>query len=129
MQAVGAGTQRPDSVGRSAKLPDGRSRDERIAQAFDTSAFTQPANFRFGNLGRTVPDLRTDGVRNLDLSIFKNWTIRERARLQLRGEFFNSLNYAQLDRPNSSFNTAAFAVITAQASTPRQIQVSLRLNF
>ena len=85
--------------------------------------------FRFGNLGRTVPGLRTDGIRSLDLSIFKNWPFRERARLQLRGEFFNALNYAQLDRPNSSFNTAAFGVITAQASTPRQIQVSLRVNF
>ena len=47
---------------------------------FNTSAFINPPNFTYGNLGRTVPDLRTPGTANFDCSLIKNTRLRERVR-------------------------------------------------
>src|ERR1043166_2801346 len=49
------GTERPNSTGVSAKL-HGPVKD-RLDRYFDTSQFTQPAAFTFGNLSRTLPDV------------------------------------------------------------------------
>ncbi len=45
----------------------------------------------FGNMGRNI--FRGPGFVDWDASISKAWNIRERFKLQLRGEFFNLLNH------------------------------------
>jgi hypothetical protein len=45
----------------------------------------------FGNFGRNV--LRDQGFKDWDMSIFKNWTIKERYGIQARWEVFNVLNH------------------------------------
>ena len=47
-----------------------------------------------GNLGRNA--LYGPGFADVDLSVFKNFSIRERLRLQLRAEMFNVLNRINL---------------------------------
>jgi hypothetical protein len=49
-----------------------------------------------GNAARTL--LRGPGINNWDVSLYKNFPIRERVRLQLRGEFYNAFNRA-VQRP------------------------------
>jgi hypothetical protein len=52
---------------------------------------TPPSPGQFGSMGRNVvygPD-----YVNLDFSVIKTFTYRERVRLELRGEFFNILNH------------------------------------
>ena len=70
-------------------LAGGRSTASQLAQWFDTSTFSQPASFTFGNVSRTLSDVRSPGVVNFDVSLFKNLVFKERVTLQFRSEFFN----------------------------------------
>ena len=88
--------------------------------------FSQPAAFTFGNTGATFPLLRTDSVRNLDLSLFKHFTCLVGVRLQARIEAFNALNTLQFGSPNTSVASTSFGVVNSQANAARQIQFGLK---
>ncbi|MBM3758749.1 MAG: TonB-dependent receptor [Acidobacteria bacterium] len=131
---TGANNQRanrPDSTGKSPAI------DNPTAQRwFDTTAFVNPAPFTFGNVGRTIPDVRTPGTKNFDLSFIKNTRIVERFNLQFRTEMFNFMNNVNLGAPNAAFSpgpsgfnqSGNFGVITS-ARDARTIQLSLKLMF
>jgi hypothetical protein len=121
---------RPNNNGTSALL--GGSIIDRVNshQYFNTSVFSQPAAFTFGNTSRTLPDVRSPGIRNLDLSMFKNFKPMETLTLQFRAEAFNATNTVQFSAPGTSLNTpSTFGVIAGQANSPRQIQFGLKLLF
>ena len=122
-----AGTQRPNWSGVNA-TKDGRIQD-RLGAYFDTSVFSFNAPFTFGNAPRIMPNLRGPGAANFDLSLFKNTRITEKLRLQFRAEAFNAFNRAQFNVPNTSINSSAFGRISAQANSPRDIQLALKLQF
>jgi len=113
--------------GRSGKL-DGPIHD-RLLRYFDTSVYSQPAAFTFGNMANYAPDLRGPGIRNWDISMFKEFRIKERATLQFRTEAFNALNRVQFGAPNTSVTSNQFGQISTQANSPRQIQFGLKLLF
>ena len=69
----GARTQ-PNSTGADPRL-DGPVED-RLSRYFDTTVYSQPAAFQFGNEPIFSPLLRAHGVRNVDLSLFKSFPIR-----------------------------------------------------
>ncbi len=111
------------------------SRESRLNEWFNVSCFAAPAPFTLGNVPRTMPNLRMDGVHNLDFALFKNFPLsREGGRvfLQLRGESFNMLNTPQFGSPVSSNCpcnggnnvNGRFGVINSQANNPRLIQVA-----
>jgi hypothetical protein len=82
---------------------------------------------------RTFPqmfnNLRSDAANNVDLSLLKNFRIAEKIFAQLRFETFNSFNRTQFSAPNLSPTSQAFGTITAQANTPRSVQLGLKLKF
>lgn len=92
---------------------------------FDTSAFQAPAPFTFGNAGRGI--LRGPRQVFLDSSIHKNFGWRERMNVQVRGDFLNFFNHANLGRPNDVMNSAGFGVSTPGGS--RVVQLGLRILF
>jgi hypothetical protein len=109
----------------SGKL-DG-SVDSRLNRYFDTSVFSQPSPFTFGTVGERLPDIRSDGVRNFDLSLFKEFsTLRERLRVQFRAEALNAFNTPRFGSPNTSVTSSSFGIISSQANTPRQTQFGLK---
>ena len=110
-------------------MPDGRSTASQLAQWFDTATFSQPASFAFGNVSRTLSDVRSPGVVNFDVSLFKNLVFKERVTLQFRSEFFNVLNHPNFGPPNTSFGDRAFGTISSTALLPRVGQLALKLNF
>jgi len=122
-------TQRPNVNGRDPALPSGRPTDEMIAKWFDTSVFSQPAPFTFGNLGRVMPALRADGTRAWDFSLFKNFPVGEAMRVEFRAEFFNFTNSPVFAVPGQAFGNAQFGVVSAQANSPRQVQLGLKFYF
>lgn len=104
------------------------------------AAFTLPPLGQFGNLSRGL--VRQPALTNVDFSLNKNWTMKERYRLQFRAEFFNLLNHASFNGfGNTAFITnqpapgsitttpnGGFGVLNSDRG-PRNIQFGLKLNF
>ncbi len=130
-QQFGAGTPRPNVTPGCNKNVPGNA----VARQhgwFNTSCFTQPSNYGFGNERRTDPSLRTQGIANWDAAIFKGTAITEQINLQFRAEAFNLFNRVQFGQPNTvccSNSNASFGVISSQLNLPRVIQFALRLSF
>lgn len=117
-------TTRPNVVtGVNPYVTDGQS----AARWLNAAAFSQPAPYTTGNAG--VNSLIGPGLTQVDCSLLKNTTVKENWRLQFRAEFFNVLNHVNLGTPNSSVGANQFGTITSVASSPRQIQLGLKLLF
>jgi hypothetical protein len=102
-------------------------------QWFDTSVFplraangAAGATYSYGNEGIGV--IRSPGLVQMDVSVVRNFQIRERFRLQFRAEFFNLFNHANFQFPNLNADTSAFGKITG-ALDPRQSQFALKASF
>ena len=122
---------RPNSTGISARLDNPTS-----DRWFDTTQFVNPPLFTYGNVSRTLPDVRSPGIADFDLSLIKDTAITERSKLQFRAEAFNFVNHTNLGTPNASFSAGAnglnvsssFGTITS-ARDPRIMQLGLKLIF
>lgn len=130
--AIGAFTQanRANNNGKSAKLDI--DAHDRLARWFDTSVFSQPAAFTFGNVGTLLPDVYNHWVNNNDLSLFKQFRLSERNenfKLQFRAEAFNAFNRVRFGSPNVDVNSGAFGQVQSQQNDPRQLQFGLKLLF
>ena len=69
------------------------------------------------------------GLETLNLSVFKNFPIRERLKFQFRFEMFNALNHANFKNPSSTFGTGSFGNITDTSTANRNIQLGAKLIF
>jgi hypothetical protein len=118
---------RANSVGRSGKFTG--PAQSRLDAYFDRFAYTQPVAFTFGNMGPRLPDVRSDGTYNFDLSVFKNFHATERVNVQFRAEALNAFNTPRFGGPNTSVTSSTFGAITSQANAPRQIQMGLKILF
>lgn len=124
-QANAYGGSRPNSTGQSAKLS---SSERSLDRWFNTSVFTQPPAYSFGNVSRTLPDVRNPGSAVTNLSLFKYFGIREGLRAQFRLEAFNAFNRTSLGWPSTSLGGPSFGRITSWGG-PRNVQLALKLNF
>ena len=109
-------------------LRDATLSNPTVDRWFDTSAFTSPAAFTFGNAGRNI--LRAQGKMNFDISVFRRFPLpfREGMALEFRVESFNTLNTTQFGTPISNFSNVTFGKVTS-ASGERQLQMGLKVNF
>ena len=103
-------------------------------QYFNPNAFVLPPTGTYGNVGRNV--LTGPGLAGLDFSVLKTTSLSEKVHLQFRAEFFNLLNRANFGSPNavvfssaSSTPATTAGVITSTATTSRQIQFGLKVQF
>ncbi len=120
--------QRPNVSG-DPFLPSNRPTQDKLAKWFEPSVFSQPAAFTFGSAPRVLPNVRSDAMKNFDLSLFKNFAITEHSQVQFRGEFFNAFNAPQFNLPGQTFGAAGFGVVSSQLNNPRQIQFGLKILF
>jgi outer membrane receptor protein involved in Fe transport len=96
---------------------------------FNTDCFAIPALFTYGNESRTDSALRTPGVANYDMALYKDTSIREKLTFQLRIEAFNLFNRVQFGSPNTTIGNPQVGQITSQLNQPRLLQVAGRFNF
>jgi Carboxypeptidase regulatory-like domain len=113
--------------------PGGRAR---LNSWFNTSCFSAPADFTFGDEPRVDSSLRADGVDNFDFAVFKNILMDREGRtsMKFRVEFFNLFNRTQFSPPSTtccSSNNANFGVVTSTApgTNPRLVQFALKFLF
>jgi hypothetical protein len=123
-----AATVRSDVVAPYTENPNWRS-NVLTESFFDPSSFAAPAQYTFGNSGRTVAI--GPGAIVSDLSVLKNVAISERQRVQFRVEALNFLNHANFALPNQSRGVANFGRISALANgnQARIVQLGLHYKF
>lgn len=125
--SVVGGANRPNVVpGQEAKLDN-----PTLDRWFNTAAFSVPAPYTLGNVSRTLPNIHSDSVFNVDVSVFKDFPINERIRAQFRAETFNITNTPTFATPGTGVNSTTFGVVTATAFTPkpREMQLALKIIF
>jgi len=123
---VGSSVLRPNSTGQSAELSG--SPQSRLNQYFDTSQFTVPAAFTFGNVSRTLADVRGPSRINYDLGVQKQFVVREPFSLMFRAEAFNLTNTPYFFTPGEALGSTTFGVVNS-ATGERQVQFSLKFLF
>jgi len=98
-----------------------------LQQYFNTSAFMNNGDTP-GNAGRNI--VTGPGYINLDFSLFKEFAITERYKLQTRLETFNTLNTPHFNNPGGNMNdTTSFGIITSTDNNPRVIQIAAKFLF
>ena len=125
----GAGA-RPNRVpGCKAELSG--SAESRLNEWFNTSCFSQPDAFTFGNEPRVDSSLRQQGIVNFDFAIFKRTTFgpAERMGLEFRTEFFNLFNHPQFAAPQTFLQSGSFGVVNNTVNDPRLVQFAMKFVF
>jgi Carboxypeptidase regulatory-like domain len=122
----GQGLDTADVLG-NWQFHQSRSRQQELAQWFQTSAFALPA---LGSVGSSGIDIvRGPAMSNLDLALFRNFQIKERLRFQFRAEFFNILNHTVLGNPNTTLTSSNFGKILSTGTAPRVGELGLKFLF
>jgi hypothetical protein len=114
------------------------------------TAFLNPSCFAPAPKGSTGLDsgydrLRGPGLQNWDMSLFKNISIKEKARIQLRLEAYNAFNHTEWGTVNSAItfnstgqvinlpsatNRFGFGALNGiRANSQRILQVAVKANF
>ena len=130
---TGDGSDRPNVVPGVVSMPG------TFLQYFNTGAFAGSCALAayksnpycqvpgtFGNAGRDI--FHAPGTIQWDMAISRIFRIKERFSTELRGDFFNIMNHANLGTPSAAINSATFGQITG-FSGPRLIQIAMKVYF
>jgi len=120
------GSQRPNLVGTPKRNHGSDWLDNYFA---DTSVFQVPAPFTLGNAPRAIGSVRTPLSFTADLSLGKQFRIREEMNFEFRVEAKNALNHPVFGTPNTSVGDGQFGSITYVAVKPREVQLGFKFNF
>jgi hypothetical protein len=121
----GVTNDRANLVGNPVLDPH-RSRAQVLAEWFNTAAFVANPIGTDGTSARNLLD--APGFKDVDLGIFRDFTLHERYKMQFRAEWTNFLNLVSLNAPNATLTASTFGQITSAAAM-RQLQLGLRLTF
>ncbi len=100
------------------------------SQWFNIADVTQPAAFTYGNAPRYIGYVRAQPLNQMDFGLTKTFSMPwENIKLNLRADAFNSFNHNQFSAPSVSLSSLTFGQVTSSYSTPRNIQLALRLMF
>ncbi|HTX41706.1 MAG TPA: TonB-dependent receptor [Acidobacteriaceae bacterium] len=101
-----------------------------IQEWIDTSCYSQPVGFIFGNAAVAEGNGYGPRYQDWDMSFSKAIHVTERMQVQLVGQFFNIFNHVNLQPPNTneSAGPGQFGVITSDF-LPRQGQLGVTIMF
>lgn len=125
---AGVGPIRPNVVGDPIDGASG-SHSRRLDRFFNTAAFARPPDFTLGNLAARLHTVRTPGMNNINLTVEKNFQLKEKVVLEFRASMFNLFNHPVFGGPNTTVGNASFGRISSQANISRQTEFGLRLTF
>jgi Carboxypeptidase regulatory-like domain/TonB dependent receptor len=91
--------------------------------------FTDPGDNIPGDAPRHFSNLRGDGIRNVDLSLSKEFGIREGMQLQIRAEMFNAFNHQRFAFPDVGSGDGSFGTVTSTTNNYRRMQFGARFQF
>ena len=117
----GVNADRSDQVLANASVPSPNPKGW-----FNTKAFAPNAVGTFGNTSRNL--LIGPGITNVDMSLVKNFVVRERWNLQFRGEAFDLANHPNFNQPVGNLSSATYGQITGSAAG-RILQGAIKLRW
>ena len=97
------------------------------------AGFNRVSTQQLVNSVRTFPQrfagIRADGVSRWDISLIKDFRIREGMKLEIRAEAYNALNHTNLQAPNMAVANTAFGRVTATNGGARSWQLGSKVRF
>ena len=124
------GNQRPNVI--CSQLSTGLSYRQAAATGgavINQDCFGDPGDNIPGDAPRYFSNLRADGIRNLDASLTKEFTIREGKVLQVRAEMFNAFNHQRFAIPDVGSGDGALGTVTSTTNNFRRMQFGARFQF
>ncbi|HEV8129802.1 MAG TPA: carboxypeptidase-like regulatory domain-containing protein [Acidobacteriota bacterium] len=127
--STSTGTRRAEYIGGNINLP----RSERTPDHyFNIDAFAAPPDERRGNGG--VGTVQLPGLHLWDVSVRKQFRVREQTKLRFQVDFFNAPNHASFRGLNLNVGSLTsrnrdFGTISSSSGPGRNIQAGLKLNF
>jgi hypothetical protein len=124
------GNQRPNVI--CSQLRTGISFKEAALTGqpyLNADCFADPGDNIAGNAPRFFSNLRGPGIRNLDLSFSKEFSIREDMKLQVRAEMFNATNTPRFWIPATGWGSEDFGTVTSTTGNFRKMQFGARFQF
>jgi hypothetical protein len=96
----------------------------------DKTAFVDPAAYTVGNIARSAPfGLFSPHNAGIDMSVRREFALREHLRLALQADAFNINNAVHFGAPGTNIDSASFGTVTTMANQPRKLQFSGRITF
>jgi hypothetical protein len=134
------GTQRPQVL--CSQLKTGTSMHDvaldwqnAVKTYLNANCFGDPGDQVPGNAPRYFSGLRTDGIHNVDLNIYKSFIPKEGMRIEVRAETFNAFNHARFAPPDTAVGDGLFGTVTGDSvngtvlENPRSFQFGVRFEF
>jgi hypothetical protein len=129
---IGASSSRASVTGN----PNFASGDRTLSQWFNTSVVVNPSLMTAGQFGNSGRDILTGpGFSQWDISLLKDFVIKEKSRFQFRAETFNTFNHPSFTGINTTvkFDTkgapaSGFGAVNA-AGPGRMLEFGLKLLF
>jgi len=111
-------------------LPAGK---RTLYQWFDTAGFERATGRQLANNIRVFPSrlagARADGIATVNVSVFKNFVVREGFRVQFRCEAEGVANHPNFAAPNTGPTNTAFGQVTATQTGQEERRISLGLKL
>jgi trimeric autotransporter adhesin len=120
-------SQRPNIVPGVALVTSG-SLDARLNNWINAAAFTAAPAYTFGDAPRTLPNLRTPGQRNVDLSVQKSQKVAGRT-VAVRADVLNLFDNPLFTTLESQLGTPNFGRLTAVGGYARSVQFQVRVGW
>ena len=101
---------------------------------FNSAAFAQPGPWTYGTQTPTEATVRGFRWPNEDVSLMKDWKIKEQFTVTFNADFFNVFNRVVFGENNGAYANepglgAGFGTIGGQINQPRVVQFALRLKW
>jgi hypothetical protein len=94
------------------------------------AAFVDPQPYTIGSIPRSAPlGLFAPHNADVDVSVKREFAIRERIRLAFQADAFNVNNAVHFAAPGLGIDSANFGIFSAMANSPRKLQFSARVSF
>ncbi len=120
------GAQRPNLVGKPQR---NHGADWMFNYFTDNSVLQQPAPFTLGNAPRAYGGVRSPWTFTSDLSIGKQFQVREEMNFEFRIEAQNAFNHPVFGTPDTTVDDPSFGQIGYTSVGARQVQLAIKFNF
>jgi hypothetical protein len=89
-----------------------------------------PAAYTVGNIPRATPyGLFAPHNADVDITVRREFAIRERMRLAFQADAFNVNNAVHFAAPGLGIDSSTFGIVSSMANSPRKLQFGARLSF